>query len=152
MAHIHEQIDFTVVIYVVHKDRVLLINHRELSRWLPIGGHVQLNEETDQALKRKINEECGLNVTIAGTKPDWSEADAYSLYTPAYMNIHKIDDQHRHIALVYFGRSDSDAVKEDPGEYSAYEWLTLPDLEAKKSDLRADVYFYAVEALQRLSS
>src|ERR1039458_7201987 len=35
MAHIHEKIDFTVAIFVVHKGKVLLIHHRNLNKWLP---------------------------------------------------------------------------------------------------------------------
>ena len=42
MAHIHEKIDFTVAIFVVHEDRILLIHHRKLNKWLPLGGHIEL--------------------------------------------------------------------------------------------------------------
>jgi len=34
MAHIHEKIDFTVAIFVVHDAKVLLILHRKLGKWL----------------------------------------------------------------------------------------------------------------------
>ena len=37
MAHIHEKIDFTVAIFVVQDDKVLLIHHRKLNKWLPLG-------------------------------------------------------------------------------------------------------------------
>ena len=42
MPHIHEQIDFTVAIFVVHQGKVLVIHHRKLDRWLPLGGHIEL--------------------------------------------------------------------------------------------------------------
>jgi len=32
MPHIHEQIDFTVAIFVVHQGKVLVIHHRKLDR------------------------------------------------------------------------------------------------------------------------
>ena len=35
MAHIHEKIDFTVAIFVVHEEKILLIHHRKLDKWLP---------------------------------------------------------------------------------------------------------------------
>ena len=38
MAHIHEKIDFTVAIFVVHEEKILLIHHRKLDKWLPLGG------------------------------------------------------------------------------------------------------------------
>src|SRR5437773_1493766 len=43
MAHIHEKIDFTVAIFVVHGGKVLLIHHRKLDKWLPLGGHIDLD-------------------------------------------------------------------------------------------------------------
>ena len=45
MAHIHEKIDFTVAIFVVQEGRVLLIHHRKLDRWLPLGGHIELDSQ-----------------------------------------------------------------------------------------------------------
>jgi len=40
MPHIHEKIDFTVAIFVVNAGQVLLIHHRQLDKWLPLGGHI----------------------------------------------------------------------------------------------------------------
>jgi 8-oxo-dGTP pyrophosphatase MutT (NUDIX family) len=57
MAHIHYTIDFTVAIFVVHQHRVLLIRHRKLDKWLPLGGHVELDEYPDQAALREAREE-----------------------------------------------------------------------------------------------
>ena len=57
MAHIHELIDLTVSVYIVHKNKVLMIDHKTLGTWLPIGGHVELDEDTDEAIEREIKEE-----------------------------------------------------------------------------------------------
>ena len=48
MAHIHEKIDFTVAIFVVQEKKVLLIHHRKLDRWLPLGGHIELEEISNE--------------------------------------------------------------------------------------------------------
>ncbi|KKW08407.1 MAG: NUDIX hydrolase [Parcubacteria group bacterium GW2011_GWA1_49_26] len=74
MSHIHELIDWTVVAYVVHGEKVLMVYHRELQKWLPLGGHIELNEDPDEALMREV--------TVEG---DTSERKF--LYTPAYMDI-----------------------------------------------------------------
>jgi hypothetical protein len=47
MAHIHEKIDFTVSIFVVHEGRILLVHHRKLNQWLPLGGHIELDGKWD---------------------------------------------------------------------------------------------------------
>ena len=50
MPHIHEKIDFTVAIFVVHDRKILVIHHRKLDKWLPLGGHIELEEDPEQAV------------------------------------------------------------------------------------------------------
>ena len=59
MAHIHEKIDFTVAIFVVHQDKVLLIHHRNLNKWLPLGGHIELDEDPETAALREAKRRAG---------------------------------------------------------------------------------------------
>ena len=54
MAHIHEKIDFVSTAFIVHKDKVLLGHHRILNLWLPIGGHIELDEDPITALYPQI--------------------------------------------------------------------------------------------------
>ena len=65
MAHIHEKIDFTVAIFVVHERKVLVVHHRKLDQWLPLGGHIELEEDPEQAALREAEEESGLEVELA---------------------------------------------------------------------------------------
>ncbi|RLS89050.1 MAG: NUDIX domain-containing protein, partial [Planctomycetota bacterium] len=62
MAHIHEKIDFTVAVFVVHEKKVLVIHHKKLDKWLPLGGHIELDEDPEQAALRETLEESGLAV------------------------------------------------------------------------------------------
>jgi hypothetical protein len=52
MPHIHDLMDFTVEAFVVYKSRVLLIYHKQLKKWLPLGGYIELDENPEQALFR----------------------------------------------------------------------------------------------------
>ncbi len=58
MAHTHELIDFIINIYIIYKGKVLLIYHKKLDKWLPIGGHIELDEDPEEALFREVKEEC----------------------------------------------------------------------------------------------
>ena len=62
MPHMHEKIDFTVAVFVVDADRVLLVHHRRLCKWLPVGGHIELDEDPEAAALRDVLEESGLDV------------------------------------------------------------------------------------------
>ena len=82
MPHLHEKIDFTVAIFVVADDQVLLIHHRKLDKWLPLGGHIELDEDPEQAAVREAKEESGLDVELLGERPPTSEPGTRAVSTP----------------------------------------------------------------------
>ena len=61
MAHIHEKIDFTTSVYIVHAGKVLLRMHDKYHMWSGPGGHVDLHEDPNQAAVRECKEEVGLD-------------------------------------------------------------------------------------------
>ncbi len=149
MAHIHELIDFTVDVFIVYNDKVLLIFHKKHSMWLQVGGHIELNEDTDEALFREVQEECGLDIEIIGSKPNLEVKGTKFLYTPAFMNIHDITNIHKHISLVYFAKAKSDKFKLNEKEHTDIRWFTIEDLDKPEFNINEAVKFYAKEALKK---
>ncbi|MEK6836116.1 MAG: NUDIX domain-containing protein [Nanoarchaeota archaeon] len=64
MPHIHDKIDFTAEAFIVYKNRVLLRKHDKYKIWLSVGGHIELDEEPNEAVIREVKEEVGLNVEL----------------------------------------------------------------------------------------
>lgn len=64
MPHIHDKYDFVITVFIVYKDKVLLVHHPRYDKWIPMGGHIELDEDPEQALFREIKEETGLEVEI----------------------------------------------------------------------------------------
>ena len=79
MAHIHEKIDFTVAVFIVENGKVLLVHHRKLDKWLPIGGHIELDEDPEQAALREAAEESGFQVELVGERPPTTEPGTRAL-------------------------------------------------------------------------
>src|SRR5881394_2368052 len=104
MAHIHEKIDFTVAIFVVHKGKILLIHHRKLNSWLPLGGHIELDEDPETAAVREAKEESGLDVVLLGQRPPTTSSGTRALIAPRFLDIHRITDTHEHIGMIYWAR------------------------------------------------
>ncbi len=150
MPHIHDLIDFTVDVFVVYENKVLLIFHRKHNMWLQVGGHIELNEDPDEALFREVKEECGLDIEIIGGKePTFEIKGTKFLYAPAFMNIHDINETHKHVGLVYFAKAKSTELVLSKREHSDIRWFSLEDLDKPEFNLNEAVKFYAKEALAR---
>ena len=152
MPHIHDLIDFIVDAYIVHNNSVLLILHKKLKIWLPIGGHI---EDIFKALRREIKEECGLEVEILANRLNRNDPNHKHLFTPSYLNIHKVGDKpnevHKHVGLIYFARAKSDKFKLAEDEHDDIRWFDAEKLNDQKYNILPIVQFYAKEALKRAS-
>lgn len=154
MPHIHEAIDFTVGALIVYAGRVCLVNHRELKIWLAPGGHVELGEDTDQALFREIDEETGFtarDLEILSEKPEFPDERRpgfRSLYAPRWMNIHPISATHRHIVLVYVFRAKHDRLRLAEREHHDIRWFTSGELQDPNLTIPGELRWCAAEAIR----
>ena len=129
MPHIHELFDFTASAFIVHEDRILLIHHKKLDSWLQIGGHVELDEDPDDALMREIQEECGLEVEVLCEKAPCSNSETTKpLWQPSFINVHWINDTHRHIDLGYVCRAITTEPTLEVGAAHDIGWFTLEEV------------------------
>lgn len=150
MAHIHEKIDFTVAIFVVHADRVLLVHHRKLNRWLPLGGHIELDEDPEQAALREGKEESGLDLELVGERPPTTEPGTRALIAPRFLDIHRITDTHEHIGLIYFARPRSGSVELAAEEHHDIRWCADEELDRLEPPMTGAVKWYCRQALKEL--
>ena len=155
MSHIHEKIDFTADVFVVHNNKVLVRRHDKYDKWLAVGGHIELDENPNQAAIREVKEEVGLDIKLVDERPQFNtERNEYTeLISPRYMNIHDINPTHQHISLVYFAKSDSDEVVDEGREKSkGCKWFTKEELEKNEEGLSESIRFYALKALEEVDS
>lgn len=149
MPHIHDLIDFTVDVFIIHEKKVLLIFHKKHSMWLQIGGHIELNEDPEQALFREVKEECGLDIEIIGNKePNTEVKGTKFLYPPIFLNIHDINETHKHVGLYYIAKARSDKFVLNNKEHKDIRWFTKEELDKPEFNLNEALKFYAKRALE----
>lgn len=51
---------FSVAVFCRHQGEVLLVRHRRLGTWLPVGGEIEPGETPLEAARRELGEETGL--------------------------------------------------------------------------------------------
>lgn len=151
MPHIHEKIDFTVAIFVVHDERVLLIHHRQLDKWLPLGGHIELDEDPEAAALREAREESGLEVELLGERPPTTSPGTRALIAPRFLDIHRINDTHEHIGMIYWARVKGGDLALAAAEHHDIRWCSLEELDQLKPSISTAIHWYCKKALEEIS-
>ncbi len=125
---------FTATAYIIHEDRVLLLFHPKLQKWLPPGGHVELDETPCDAAIREVKEETGLDIELfTDDHIKIDENNAKSLPRPYFCLLEEIpafqnEPAHQHIDFIYLARPRS-LIAASSLENHPLEWCTLNDLE-----------------------
>ncbi|HEU5397621.1 MAG TPA: NUDIX domain-containing protein [Verrucomicrobiae bacterium] len=155
MAHIHEKIDFTVAIFIVHEQKVLLIHHRKLDKWLPLGGHIELDEDPEQAALREAKEESGLDVELLGERPPTTSPGTRALIAPRFLDIHRISDTHEHIGMIYWARPVGAGAAARAtlaaAEHHDIRWCSAADLDTLQPPMSGAVKWYCRQAIVEIS-
>lgn len=151
MAHFNFYTDFTVEVFIVYQNKVLLRLHDKYKIWLSVGGHIEQNENPNQAATREVKEEVGLDIELYdGNKPFELKTNTYEeLIPPYFLNVHSITDSHKHIGLTYFASSKTDKVIPEK-ETDMWKWLSKEEL-IQMQDLEPQIRKYALKALELIS-
>jgi 8-oxo-dGTP pyrophosphatase MutT (NUDIX family) len=141
-------IDFTVSTLIFDQNRILLVYHKSFDRWLPPGGHIEPNEDPEEAAIREAKEETGLDIKLIGKAEDTQDPDTKPLIRPRWLDIHKVTDTHRHICFYYYARSVSGTLTLCEEEHSDIGWFSKEDV--AKLKMSQATRFYVTEALNSL--
>jgi ADP-ribose pyrophosphatase YjhB (NUDIX family) len=146
---------FVATVYAVHDGAVALHEHDRLEMWLPPGGHVERDELPDEAARREVHEELGLDVELVAPVDGLSSPTAQSIPKPQHflledINVHGDEVGHQHIDFVYYGRVGSRDIDPAAGEAEAaeWEWFTETRLEGRADELEPDVVEAGTLAIQ----
>jgi 8-oxo-dGTP diphosphatase len=153
MPHTHDLIDFTVEVFIVHKNKVLLRKHDKLKIWLSVGGHIELNEDPVEAAIREVREEVGLKIKLDDRlKPAYKNDKTTELIPPYFLNRNRINPNHEHITFVYFATANTFQLVQGIEEQSEEcRWYTKEEI-MQSSEIIPNIKFYALKALELLSN
>lgn len=158
MAHTSEKLDYGVGAFIVFDNKVLLIYNEQYKAWFPPGGHIEKDEDLEDALYREIEEETGLkkadlkliDVRKSVPKEDiFSDMDGRSIVTPTFTDAHRVSPSHVHIAFRYFFTIKNKTKLSSKDEYvTKHRWFSNSDLKNPVFNLKKHTVYYASWALK----
>jgi 8-oxo-dGTP diphosphatase len=124
---------FSVAVYARRGERVLVIEHRRLRTWLPIGGELEPGETPLEAARRELGEETGLAGRFRPL------VDALDGVPPGLLGYeeHPAGAKGVHLNFVFVTEVAGDAEVTPNDEFGAWRWVDGAQLEQLESPLNA---------------
>ena len=120
---------FTATAYIIDQGKVLLLMHPKLKKWLPPGGHIELNETPPECAKREAQEETGLEIELIEQENLWLNFwNASSIERPYLCLLENIPAHgdkpaHQHIDMIYLAKPLRGTLLE------GVRWFSLEEVE-----------------------
>lgn len=117
------------------QDKLLLIYHKKLEKWLPPGGHLEENELPHEGAIREVLEETGIRAQVLDLSPDLvlPVEQERKVPAPAFILHERIpasrkDVEHMHVDFIYLMEAEESAVTIQEAEVSSAKWLSKAEI------------------------
>ncbi|MBS1119763.1 MAG: hydrolase [Deltaproteobacteria bacterium] len=129
---------FSVAVYARRGERVLVIEHRRLQTWLPIGGEVEPGETPIEAAVRELREETSLVGAFHSLR------GALDGVPPGLLGYeeHLAGSKGLHMNFVFVAEVPPDAEVKPNDEFGAWRWVMRSELERLESPLNVRQFGY----------
>jgi 8-oxo-dGTP pyrophosphatase MutT (NUDIX family) len=108
---------FSVAIFARHAGQILLIKHRRLATWLPVGGEIDPGETPLEAARRELLEETGLEGRFPLTPGVHGTPPGFLGYEE-----HQAGSKGLHLNFVFIADVDKATIRPNE-EFDEYQWV-----------------------------
>lgn len=110
----------------VNTNKVLLVHHKDLNKWVQPGGHIENDETPEETAIREAYEETGLKVKLIG--PRFPRKDDFIRPLAIQKNTRK-EDNDLHIDFTYIAIPDGNQKLKINNESDNIRWFSREELE-----------------------
>jgi 8-oxo-dGTP diphosphatase len=129
---------FSVAVYARRGDNVLVIEHRRLATWLPIGGELEPGATPLEAARRELREETAIDGEF---RPLAGALDGVPHGLIGYEE-HQAGTKGTHMNFVFVCSVPPGAIVRPNDEFDAFRWITRDALAALDSPLNVRQFGY----------
>lgn len=136
MIFLEKHFCVSVYVYNPKNRKFLLIKHRKTGKWLQPGGHIESDEDPEEAALRETFEETGINVRLIGKRIPREQ----DFITPLAFQKNIVGKDHIHIDIVYLAfplENQKEVINYN--ETEGLEWFTLSQITSSTFDTFEDV-------------
>lgn len=145
---------FTATAYIIEFNKVLLLFHKKLNKWLPPGGHLEVNETPEEAVLREVKEETGLEVDLICDEQilinQWNAKSFPRPYMCLLENIpaYGKEEAHQHMDMIYLAKPRKKQNIPSTHQHETLRWFSLEEVEKLESD--KDIFYETKQTLRRI--
>jgi 8-oxo-dGTP pyrophosphatase MutT (NUDIX family) len=123
---------FCASVWIITKSnpqKILLLLHKKLNRWLQPGGHIERFENPVEAAIREVKEETGIDISFLKKDINKIDEEGTILPTPKFIMEqtippHKNHPKHYHLDIQYVVKIPAQKVKLSKQESKGIRWFT----------------------------
>ncbi|WDE96996.1 NUDIX domain-containing protein [Lentisphaera profundi] len=134
---------YTCAVFILKQDKVLLIKHKKLQRWLPPGGCIESHETPDQAAIREVKEEVGIDIELLGDKLN-EHPSINIIHPPIHIQVENNPHGLNNIDFIYYAKiiNEDSLLKLNLTEADEYSWFdtVLLDQHVPEEELRINAF------------
>ncbi|MBN2880802.1 NUDIX hydrolase [Candidatus Woesearchaeota archaeon] len=124
----------TATAFIFYNDKLLLINHKKLGRWLPVGGHSEDNETPKDTVIREVKEEVNLDVEFLEYYNYFKEISKDVQIQPKPFYIFTQKNKINYDFLCKTNNTDNLRIQKD--EINDYKWISKENINDLEEPIR----------------
>ena len=127
------KLHYTTSVYIKHNEKILLHKHPKLGMIIPVGGQIRTNEVPEEAARREIKEETGLDIMVIGNHELLKFADSVELTKPVHIMLEEASVGHQCVCFIFYAVADTYELTPQDGETKELMWLTEGEIRIHES-------------------